>query len=622
MVVVLIGMKSAIVRRGMTDARASWVLTGVFVGMCLAAATIRVATLGYGQVGSLMDVLALILAMWTVGWMLGPLWSGEPALSPEHFALEPIPRRTLALGLLCAALVGVTTGVTVVAFASVVVFAARLGVVAALLAVPVVVLQVLLVVLLSRLTGRGLRTMSGSRVGAAATGLCTAAMMVASQSGWMAFIALDEVLAHGFPRGFSLALRTLPSSWGLLAVEAAGRSDWLSAAAVTIGLGLLIGVLFGLWARSLGPRRADRSVVRGSRRRVGGPRATHATTAVCLKEWRTWGRDAQRVQALVAAPAFALMFCALPLVFDSTSFLPFAGALTATMAAVTSANLYGQDGTALWLTLLVPGSERADVRGRQLAWLVLFGPLSIALTVGGVLWDGKPQLWPWALAATIGALGHGSGVMLVVAVDRLVPGPDPQRRKGSPLDHGDVTGQAFLALIAVLIASAPALGVVFLGERLGNASIVWAGVALSVLLAGSSVGFLGRRAHRVIASRGPELLSLMRAGKPSKPACGHGGDPSARELPKRRGAVIWGCVVAGLIACVPQALVPTIMKTNGTIAPVWFLALHLPSRWQWPVIGLMCGLGLLLLGISGVLYRGHVRTLPAGHTVIEDRNNI
>ena len=39
------------------------------------------------------------------------------------------------------------------------------------------------------------------------------------------------------------------------------------------------------------------------------------------------------------------------------------------MGAVTASNLYGQDGTALWLTLLAPGSERADVRGRQLAWL-------------------------------------------------------------------------------------------------------------------------------------------------------------------------------------------------------------------------------------------------------------
>ena len=46
----------------------------------------------------------------------------------------------------------------------------------------------------------------------------------------------------------------------------------------------------------------------------------------------------------------------------ATALLPFAGALTALMAAVTSANLYGQDGTALWLTLLTPGSEHADVR--------------------------------------------------------------------------------------------------------------------------------------------------------------------------------------------------------------------------------------------------------------------
>lgn len=44
-------------------------------------------------------------------------------------------------------------------------------------------------------------------------------------------------------------------------------------------------------------------------------------------------------------------------------------------------NLYGFDGSALWLTLVTPGAERIDVRGRQLAWLIAIGPVAILTTI-------------------------------------------------------------------------------------------------------------------------------------------------------------------------------------------------------------------------------------------------
>ena len=94
------------------------------------------------------------------------------------------------------------------------------------------------------------------------------------------------------------------------------------------------------------------------------------------KELRSWWRDPVRLQSVIVAPVFAVLTCLVPLAFDSTEFLPFIGALIALMGAVMSANAYGQDGTALWLTILTPGSERPDVRGRQLAWLAVFGPMA------------------------------------------------------------------------------------------------------------------------------------------------------------------------------------------------------------------------------------------------------
>ncbi|WP_165970183.1 hypothetical protein [Nonomuraea terrae] len=112
-----------------------------------------------------------------------------------------------------------------------------------------------------------------------------------------------------------------------------------------------------------------------------------------------------------------------PLIFGFTAGFPFVGAASALMAAATCANSYGQDGTALWLTLTVPGKEKADVRARQLAWLTVFGPLTLALTLACCLLHGDAALVPWALAATLAALGGGSGLLAWVSVVALVPGP-------------------------------------------------------------------------------------------------------------------------------------------------------------------------------------------------------
>ena len=97
------------------------------------------------------------------------------------------------------------------------------------------------------------------------------------------------------------------------------------------------------------------------------------------KELRSWWRDPVRLQSVIVAPVFAVLTCLVPLAFDSTEFLPFIGALIALMGAVMSANAYGQDGTALWLTILTPGSERA---GR---------PRPPARVAGGVRADGADR---------------------------------------------------------------------------------------------------------------------------------------------------------------------------------------------------------------------------------------
>jgi hypothetical protein len=595
----LIHMKIAVMRRAITGPKANLVFSGGVIGALLAVGTIGVATIEAREQSTVMDLLAVVFVIWTLGWILGPAYGGQPVLRPEQFALQPVPRRKLALGLLGGAFVGVTTLVTLIAFTALIVFALGLGTVPVLVAVPAVLLQLTMVVLLSRLSARLFGALSRSRTGGAISSLLNAAMLVASSSGWIILVGLDAVLITGFSSDFSTTVRALPPSWGVLAVEASSRADWVMTALPLLGLVLLVVLLWIVYNRSLGPARWSRPTVRGSVE----DRAAHSGWAaspagiVFLKELRTWLRDPHRMQSLVLSPAFAVMTCLVPVAFDSTVFFPFVGALTALMGAVTSANLYGQDGTAMWLTLLMPGTEKADVRGRQLAWLSLYGPMTLVLTAVGIAVGGTPELTPWALAATFALLGGGAGLLPAIGLDQLAPGPDPRENKNSPLDQADVTGQSFVMLLMTLLTAAPAVGTVLAGHLLENDTLLWLGFPVGALTGWIAYLQGGRAGHDSLLTRGPELLYFMRTGKEQQTAAEEG-TSVFKAMPKSRQRLLWTTFGVGCIALFPQALVPMTMKLSGQIAELWFLALYMPADWQWPVIILMFAIGLTSFGLA------------------------
>jgi ABC-2 type transport system permease protein len=53
----------------------------------------------------------------------------------------------------------------------------------------------------------------------------------------------------------------------------------------------------------------------------------------------------------------------------------------------------------------------------------------------------------------------------------------------------------------------------------------------------------------------------------------------------------------------PQGLAPLGIKLSGSRAKVWFLALHVPEPWQWPVIAVMILIGLAGFRGAYLLYR-------------------
>ena len=173
-VLILVRLKLTLLRRSMTGSRGAWMVAVAVVGTGLAVSTIVLSALYRANPAVLGDLLGVIYALWLAGRIVGPVWGGAPMLRAEHFALTPVPPRRLAVGLLGAAFAGIATAVTLLAFISLVVFGARLGVLPALVAVPVVVLQLVLVVLLSRLVVTVFGQVARSRIGSAVVGMLVA----------------------------------------------------------------------------------------------------------------------------------------------------------------------------------------------------------------------------------------------------------------------------------------------------------------------------------------------------------------------------------------------------------------------------------------------------------------
>ncbi|SCG77567.1 hypothetical protein [Micromonospora humi] len=589
---VLIRMKLSIIKNSMTGGRAAWMLVGAVFGLLFAAATIWLSLVDLPNADVLGDLLAGVFLMWTLGWLIGPLWGGSAVLRADHFALLPVPRRRLAVGLLGAAFVGITTAVTALGFLALITYGARQGLVPALLAVPIAALQLVFVVLLSRVVYALFGVVAASRLGAAITGVLFAAMLVLTQSGWMIVVAVmySDILQTGFSHTTTVTLRSIPSSWGVVAVDAAGRGDWPLALAAPAGLAVLCVLLLLVWSVELGNPRRARVTIRGSAGRApvsGGPLGG-TTGAVVRKELRTWWRDPLRTTTAVVPIVWALGTVLLPLTFDARLLLPWAGPAVALFAITSACNLYSQDGTALWQTMTT-GTQRADVRGRQVAYLIVFAPAAIALSIGFVWWSGMTWTWPWVAAAVPALLGGGAGLIVYSSVFGMVPGPDAHKRPSNPLERADTTGQSNVLFWVGLLPPAPALALVYLGTRFDQPWLSWAGVPVGVLTGVVVAWVLGGAAVRKLSADGSDLLHTMRTGRPT--VVRRAGDAEAAKKGGTMEGLSWGL---GSILLIPQGIIPLVFILSDIDVKSWFLAMYVRPLYGVPiaVVSILAGVAL------------------------------
>jgi hypothetical protein len=68
--------------------------------------------------------------------------------------------------------------------------------------------------------------------------------------------------------------------------------------------------------------------------------------------------------------------------------------------------------------------------------------------------------------------------------------------------------------------------------------------------------------------------------------------------PARRDALAAICLSLCWLPLFPQGLVPAVIKLTDAPTRSWFLALHLPDAYQWPLIAAMIALGLAMLRVG------------------------
>jgi ABC-2 type transport system permease protein len=409
---VLIALRRAILRNQLARTNPAMLLIGAGLVLISAVGTIWLGLVAYPDPAAATGVLALVFALWVGGRVAQSALAGDAVLRPEVFGLLPLDRRRLARSLLVVGLLDPAGVFMAIAFGALIARAASLGAAPTAVAVLAVVFSLALASVLSTIAGAVLGP--GSRRGHDAGTIVTAVALSVVAVAATLLPALDTALRRGSVPWLADTVAWLPTGWGPVAVQAAARGDWLAAAGSLAGLAVLTLAAADWWPTVL-TRRMDAAArpAHAGGARPGRWSALPRTPAgaVTAKEIRMWVRDPVRLTCLLIAVIVGAAVCAIPRLTGGTYLLlPYAGILTAVIAGACACNLYGSDGTSLWLTVMTPDASRADVRGRQAAWLIVVAPYTVAITIAFTALSGEHAAWPWVLAVLPAILGGAAGL--------------------------------------------------------------------------------------------------------------------------------------------------------------------------------------------------------------------
>lgn len=619
MVNVMIRMKISLLRHSMSGGRATLMIIGGVIGLLLAISTILLSVLYNHETSA--NLICIAFGFWMIGWIIGPmLIGGEGVLKTEYFTLLPIDQRRLAVGLLGTSFIGIGPIVGLVACFSLVIYATRLGFWAVIVAVPAMVLQLVIIMLLSKVVLGVIGEASKSRLGLELGALIIGAVIAFLNVGWYLLPSVSMFVEEPSP-AISLTARILPSGWAMVAIEAVNRSHYFLAVGVLCGLALLCGLLLMTWARLLsGSTKNEARINRYSRNKslfltwanILTPK-TSKIGVVVLKELETWMGDPQRGRLLRMGLWTGLFYGLFVSLSGVTLLMPWVGVVLVMFTCMFSNNLYGFDGGALWMTITTPGAERNDVRGRQIAWLLIVAPVSIVISLIFLYFSKLDWAWAWVLALLPSLWGGGAGLILFLSVYKLIPVTDPHRRGRGTIVSGDDmnAGKLFitnlLLLLLLFFASIPTIFILTLGTLLHQNLLIWTGVPMGLCTGLLISWYFGRLAYRRLESHGSDILSIMHSGGITQTVDNKVAqtDETLSNLSAGKSVLVGLLVTMGIIFTLPQGIVPIILKLSGVKVRSWFIALYLPENVQLLICIFFVLAGVSALIITRIIVRKH-----------------
>jgi ABC-2 type transport system permease protein len=525
---ILISLKFTLLRNSSKGLRvAGWIIGALLVaGTWLAAALATNA-----EVRS--SVLSLAFVGWVTGAALGPiLLSGNGVLRPDYFALLPIDKRALSRGLLLTTFVSIASAMVLAAFFAAAIHAVLLSPVTLGVVVVGAPLTWIFAITTSRLIYGLLGAAMRSKVGVEIAGIQFGLMFAVMFTGWMVVQAAVEsipaLIQRGLPAGpITVALEAFPSSWPLLAIEEAATGRWGTAVFLLGALALLDAVLVLAAIAVLTPREDVPARRRAGRRLsatlVDGDGILPKTQlgAVIGKEYRQWTRDPWRALEVRSGVWTGIAIGFFALVGGGYSVLAaFSGLIVAFMMSIAALNLFGQDGTAVWQTVVGQdeSSTRSDVRGRQWAVVLVFLPQSLLISALFLVLTQHWWVAPAVLAALPALFGAGSGAALLTSAAGVSPGVDPRRRVGPNDANGNVGLHVWATMILTLVGIAPTTFVVVLSLVQPSWMLFSAAVVVGFANGWLAAWLYGRIAIAYLSDRMPDVYTRVRYGRVFRPA--------------------------------------------------------------------------------------------------------
>lgn len=517
--------------------RVTMFVLGVFFGLWFAATgLLLLAAPGLADNWELAQLAAgLGGGLLVLGWTLLPLvfFGVDETLDPARFALLPLRRRTLVVGMTAAALVGTPAIATLIATGGLVWSAALLGGAPAGVAAAVgVVAGLLLCVAASRAVTSAFATMLRSRrvrdlaaillaVFAALLGpLQIAVLRAAEHADWGRLAGVAELVGW-----------TPLAAPYTLGVEVAQGRAWAVPVKLLITVAT-IGALLWWWSRSLesamvgaasaGPTSAGRGtpgepVARFFPRALQWlPRDRYG--ALVAREARYWWRDARRRANLITILVVGVFVPVMMNLgargavggqgdFDSSATVVSLSMLfVGVLAAITLANQFGFDGTAYAANVIAGIPGRLELRARVVAFSLYIVPMLLVVAAVLAVFLREPR-WIGVMAGTLfGAYGTGVAVTLFVSV--LGAYALPETSNPFAINTGAGVAKSLLAFVAMVGSALAGLPMVVAAALLGT---VWHWIALPVGVGyGLAAVALGTYlAGDVLDRRMPEVLAAV-----------------------------------------------------------------------------------------------------------------